>query len=69
MSTLAADRNFWDPLEDIFDFSLKFEEAVLQLIPAGISLSFFPIFAYRYRHDPAYIRSSPLLWAKLVSSA
>ncbi|KAJ4151579.1 hypothetical protein LMH87_012269 [Akanthomyces muscarius] len=69
MSTLAADRNFWDPLEGIFDFSLKFEEAVLQLIPSGISLAFFPIFAYRYRHDPIYVRSSPLLWAKLLISA
>ncbi|OAA80139.1 ABC multidrug transporter [Akanthomyces lecanii RCEF 1005] len=69
MSTLAADRNFWDPLEGIFDFSLKFEEAVLQLIPSGISLAFFPFFAYRCRHDPIYVRSSPLLWAKLLLSA
>ncbi|KAJ6781974.1 hypothetical protein PWT90_01260 [Aphanocladium album] len=66
MSTLPADRKVWNPLEDMFDFSLKFEEVALQLIPSGISLAFLPIFAYRYRNEPIYVRSSPLLWAKLV---
>ncbi|KAK8141736.1 hypothetical protein G3M48_009985 [Beauveria asiatica] len=69
MSTLPADGNFWDPLEGIFDFSLTFEEIALQLIPSGISLAYFPIFVCRYRHDPVYVRSSPLLWTKLILSA
>lgn len=67
MSTLAADSNFWDPLHDIFDFSLKFEEVILEIVPSIIGLILFLVFAHRYRLQPVYIRTSPLLSAKLVS--
>lgn len=67
MSTLAADRNFWDPLLDVFDFSLKFEEVILEIIPSIIGIILFLVFANRYRLEPVYIRTSPLLWIKLVS--
>lgn len=69
MSTLAADRNFWDPLHDIFDFSLKFEEIILEIVPSIIGLVLFLVFANRFRLQPVYIRTSPLLSAKLVSHA
>ncbi|OAQ99516.1 hypothetical protein LLEC1_05570 [Akanthomyces lecanii] len=69
MSTLAADRNFWDPLLDIFDLSLKFEQVILEIVPSIIGVILFLVFANRYRLEPVYIRTSALLSIKLIISA
>ncbi|TQV97095.1 ABC multidrug transporter [Cordyceps javanica] len=69
MSTLAADRNFWDPLLSVFDFSLKFEQVILEIVPSIIGILLFLVLVNRYRLKPVYIRTSPLLWIKLTLSA
>ncbi|EGX88251.1 ABC multidrug transporter [Cordyceps militaris CM01] len=69
MSTLAADRNFWDPLLDIFDFSLKFEQVILEIIPSIFGIILFLVFANRYRLEPVCIRTTSLLWIKLTLAA
>lgn len=67
MTALTADSLFWDPLVYLFDFTLRFEEIILQLIPSALAISASIAWYSHYRHEPAYIRRSPLLWAKLVS--
>ncbi len=67
MSALAANSSSWDALERTLDVVLKFEETALQYIGFGLSAPFFTLFANRRQHDPVVVRSSPLLWAKLVS--
>ncbi|KAJ3496535.1 hypothetical protein NLG97_g2588 [Lecanicillium saksenae] len=69
MATLAADRHFWDPLADVFDFSLTFQESMLQIVPSIVGVALFPVFFFRFRNEPVYVRSSPMLWAKLMPCA
>lgn len=67
MLAFAKDGHFWDPLLDIFDFSLKFEEVILQLAPSSLAIVCFVLFILHYRHAPVQVRPSLLLWAKAVS--
>lgn len=66
MPTLEADNKFWDPLPGIFDFTLKFEETMMEIAPSGINLALLSVFVDRFRHVPVYVRSSALLGAKMV---
>lgn len=65
--TPAADRAFWPPLGAIYDFTLRFEETVFNLIPSSIVLAYCPVVISKYWKRPAQVHTSSLLWAKLVS--
>ncbi|KAJ3490415.1 hypothetical protein NLG97_g5784 [Lecanicillium saksenae] len=67
MPKLDTDSHFWDPVLEYFDFTLAFEETILQLVPSCLSLLITPLFLLHYQHEPVYVRQSPLLWAKVVS--
>ncbi|OAR01944.1 hypothetical protein LLEC1_02922 [Akanthomyces lecanii] len=67
MAVVTADSLFWDPLVSLFDFTLRFEEIILQLIPSALAIGACSVWYNRYRHEPVYIRSSPLLWAKIIA--
>ncbi|KAJ3492948.1 hypothetical protein NLG97_g5041 [Lecanicillium saksenae] len=65
MTAFTADSLFWDPLMAIFDFTLRFEEIILQLMPSALAIGACIVWYNHYRHEPVYVRSSPLLWAKI----
>lgn len=51
------------------DFTLKFEDIVLDILPAGSWAILTPFLHFYYLNKPVYIRHSALLWLKLVSFA
>ncbi|KAJ6789855.1 hypothetical protein PWT90_09628 [Aphanocladium album] len=63
-----ADGTLWPHGLPIFDFSLKFEESILQILPS-VSFIFFAssLFLY-YLHTKIHIRQSNLLWIKVTIS-
>ncbi|KAJ6783564.1 hypothetical protein PWT90_09493 [Aphanocladium album] len=65
MSAFTADSVFWGPLVHLFDFTLRFEEIILQLVPSALAICASIAWYSHYRHEPAHIRRSPLLWAKM----
>ncbi len=67
MATPAEDQPFWAPVMGINDFTLKFEESILQILPSGLVIAMLPVAMFHYWKQPVYVRSSPLLWVKLVS--
>ncbi|KAJ4148140.1 hypothetical protein LMH87_002624 [Akanthomyces muscarius] len=69
MSTLGTDRTLWDRPIDIFGYSPKLTVIILEIIPSIIGIALFLVFANRYRLEPVYIRTSPLLSIKLILSA
>lgn len=69
MAVVTADSAFWDPLVYLFDFTLRFEEIILQLMPSALAIGACLIWYNHYRHEPVYVRSSPLLWAKIVRTS
>ncbi|XWX02281.1 hypothetical protein V2A60_010317 [Cordyceps javanica] len=68
MAAFTSDHLFWDPLVYIFDFTLRFEEIILQLIPSVLAIGACVVWYNHYRHEPVYIRSSALLWAKVTTA-
>ncbi|OAA75848.1 ABC multidrug transporter [Akanthomyces lecanii RCEF 1005] len=66
MATRAEDQPFWAPIMGIFDFTLKFEESILQILPSGLVIAMLPFAIFHYWNQPVYVRSSPLLWVKLI---
>ncbi|ATY62777.1 ABC transporter [Cordyceps militaris] len=60
-----ADHWFWPVALPIFDFSLKFEETILQLLPSCSFLLFASATFLYYWNTKARIRRSRLLWTKL----
>lgn len=64
-----ADHWFWPVALPIFDFSLKFEETILQLLPSCSFLLFASATFLYYWNTKARIRRSRLLWTKLVGAA
>lgn len=67
MAPPGADQRFWAPLPAIFDFSLTFEQVVMEILPSTVVIALSPLVYLHYRKKPVYVRASPLLWAKLVS--
>lgn len=66
--SLPTDSYWWPPDSQIFDFSLKFEETMLGLVPSCSFLLLGAATYWYYRRRPVYIRDSLLLWTKLVSA-
>lgn len=64
----AADQQLWPSryLALIWDFSLKFEDAILDVLPAASWAILTPAIHYYYLHKPVYVHRSPVLWLKLV---
>ncbi|KAJ4155490.1 hypothetical protein LMH87_000731 [Akanthomyces muscarius] len=60
-----ADHWFWPVAFPVFDFSLKFEETILQLLPSCSFILFASATFLYYRQTNARIRRSRLLWTKL----
>ncbi|XWX01488.1 hypothetical protein V2A60_009516 [Cordyceps javanica] len=68
MAKFAADGHFWDPVLEIFDFSLLFEEIIFHLVPSCFALVVSLVFITHHQCEPVYVRPSPLLWSKLAVS-
>ncbi len=66
--SLPTDSYWWPPAFQIFDFSLKFEETMFEILPSSSFLFFGAATYLYYRCQPVYIRDSLLLWIKLVSA-
>ncbi|KAJ3494922.1 hypothetical protein NLG97_g3760 [Lecanicillium saksenae] len=67
--SLPTDGLFWASNPPIFDFSLKFEESIFELLPSSFFI-FFGAFTYLYYlQQPVYVRQSALLWLKLLTAA
>ncbi|OAR05900.1 hypothetical protein LLEC1_02682 [Akanthomyces lecanii] len=69
MSTVSADDAFLGKLRGISDFTLKFEETVLDLSPSCLLIVLAPVAAIYYLQQPVHVRRSPLLWIKLLIAA
>ncbi|TQV92257.1 ABC multidrug transporter [Cordyceps javanica] len=66
----GEEQPFWAPIARIFDFTLKFEETILQILPSRVVIAILPAAMFYYWRQPVYVRGSPLLWAKVsVSTA
>ena len=50
-----------------FDFTLKFDDAVLNILPSVLMICATPIFIVHYKKQKQVILASALLWYKLVS--
>lgn len=61
------DESFWPESFPIFDFTLKFEETILQILPSGSFVFFASALILYYYQRPVRIHRSGLLWLKLVS--
>lgn len=61
-----ADHWFWPSGLPAFDFSLKFEETILQILPSSSFIFFASASFLHYRQNNARIRRGQLLWAKMV---
>lgn len=67
MANAGADGVFWQELPGVSDFSLHFEETILDLAPSCLLIVLAPVAAIYYLQQPVQVRRSPLLWIKLVS--
>lgn len=63
-----ADNAFRPLVDSMADFSLKFEESMIQLLPSGSFFFFAAATVLYYRQRPARVQYSSLLWIKLVRS-
>ncbi|KAJ3496732.1 hypothetical protein NLG97_g2449 [Lecanicillium saksenae] len=66
MKVLGRDeRWFWPDSPPLFDFTFKFEETILQIVPSSSFIVFASASVFYYFQKNARIRASALLWAKL----
>lgn len=66
--TTGADNAFGPRTGSSFDFTLKFDDTVLNILPSVIMICATPVFIAYYRKQKQVILVSALLWCKLVSS-
>lgn len=66
MATFVADQAFWPPIHALFDFTLTFEDAVMGIAPASLAILLAPWVARRTLRQERCIRTSLLLWVKMV---
>ncbi|KAJ4145421.1 hypothetical protein LMH87_004273 [Akanthomyces muscarius] len=69
MANAGADGVFWQELPGVSDFSLHFEETILDLAPSCLLIVLAPVAAIYYLQQPVQVRRSPLLWIKLIAAA
>ncbi|OAA76055.1 ABC transporter [Akanthomyces lecanii RCEF 1005] len=62
---LSMDNFFWPSVFQILDFTLKFEETILEIVPASSFLLIGALVYLHYRRQPTYIRDGPLLFLKI----
>ncbi len=66
MASALTDQAFWPPQEAILDLTLAFEDVILKILVSGIFVAISPLVARHFLGNPLFVRSSPLLWTKLV---
>ncbi|KAJ6780656.1 hypothetical protein PWT90_01316 [Aphanocladium album] len=65
MPAIFGDQHFWPESGNVFDFSLEFEETILQILPSCSFILFATITIFHYFRINARIRTTKLLWAKV----
>ncbi len=65
---LSTDNLFWPSIFQILDFTLKFEETILEIVPSCSFLLIGLLVYLHYRRQPIHIRDGPLLSLKIVST-
>lgn len=64
-SSLSA--RVFDAAEPVgFDFTLKFEQTILTILPSALAIAATPLFVYYYVRNPIYVRENTLQRSKLV---
>ncbi|KAJ3498216.1 hypothetical protein NLG97_g1286 [Lecanicillium saksenae] len=66
---LHMDNDFWPSNFEILDFSLKFEEIILDILPDCCFLLIGILVYLHYRRQPIYINDGPLLVLKTIVAA
>ncbi|OAR02281.1 hypothetical protein LLEC1_06609 [Akanthomyces lecanii] len=66
---LPMDSSFWPSTFPLFDFSLRFEESILEILPSSCFIFFGSATCLYYLQQPIYVRKSALLWLKLCTAA
>ncbi|KAJ6783563.1 hypothetical protein PWT90_09492 [Aphanocladium album] len=66
---LSMDNVVWPSVFQILDFTLKFEETILEIVPSSLFLLVGILVCLHYRRQPIYIRDGPLLFVKLGAAA
>lgn len=67
MATFAADQKFWPPNNDLFDFTLTFEDVLMGVIPSCIAILVAPGFVRHNVRKPRRVHPSTLLSLKMAS--
>lgn len=65
---LQGDYVFWPHALQVLDFSLRFKEIILEILPSGAFLLLGILVYLYYRRQPVYNRNGLLLLAKLVAT-
>lgn len=68
ITAMSSDQDFGPNLGTIFDFTLAFDQSILNILPSSILVLATPLFLQYYRSQTQVILSSALLWSKLVST-
>lgn len=66
MGAAGDDEAFGPQYSSWFDFTLKFEQSALGILPTGLLVAAAPLFFYICQRRPAYARAGTTLWIKLV---
>ncbi|KAJ6783680.1 hypothetical protein PWT90_08146 [Aphanocladium album] len=66
---LPGDNTWWPVAFPIFDFTLKFEETMFEILPSSLFLVCGIVAFFYYHRQPVYIHDGPLLWLKLIVGA
>ncbi|KAJ6779367.1 hypothetical protein PWT90_04032 [Aphanocladium album] len=67
----AEDQAFWPStfVGSVFDFTLKFQDLVLGIVPGSCWMALTPIILFYYIKKPIYVRHSNILWLKMMLAA
>lgn len=66
---LANDESLGPQYLDQFDFTLKFESVLFNIVPAAILIVVCPFYLAKFRGQPVVAPQGALLWFKLVSTS
>ncbi|OAA63985.1 ABC transporter, transmembrane domain, type 1 [Cordyceps fumosorosea ARSEF 2679] len=68
MPTAGDDQAFGPQHATSFDFTLKFEQTALGILPTGLLIAAAPLFVYVCKRRPACARAGITLWIKLAAT-